>query len=379
MRLTSIITILFFALTYSLVLEAQPYKPQKSRGNAVSTSSGTHSTTHYDSPQYSGTHVVHYDVGQLYHGLAVGSMAPDLSMPDANGRFIRLSSLRGKYVLLHFWASWCPNSQTQVPNYNLIFNKYKKAEFVDGKGFEPYSISIDSEEYHWKKYTNKFGIIWGANVCDFKEYETQALQTYGVNIIPANYLIDPNGYVIGKDLSLADLDRMLESKAVTLYSPDVFSSDERPLYSGTTTTVVTPQPITTYSASAYVQPATTANSSSTRTVYTYSSTDLSSTTTNGTGYAGSAMQFVSDTYGSPEAYYAAGGYAGGNYKVHLGEFETIPADFAYDLRNMGKTEAVKTSDGTYKILIGTFGSDIRRVLAEIRGKGYTNAYVLELK
>ena len=82
--------------------------------------------------------------------IEVGQVAPDISLPNQNKTVLSLSSLRGKMVLVQFWASWDPNSRANNPNLVRLHNKYKEAKFNNAKGFELFTVSLDSETDKWR-------------------------------------------------------------------------------------------------------------------------------------------------------------------------------------------------------------------------------------
>ena len=131
---------------------------------------------------------------------AVGQMAPEINLPDTSGQAIGLSSLRGKVVLIDFWASWCGPCRQENPNVVNLYEKYKD------KGFEIYGVSLDKEEGKWKEAIHQDGIHW-VHVSDLQEWRSAAASLYAVTSIPSTFLIDRDGKIIAKDLrgkALAD-------------------------------------------------------------------------------------------------------------------------------------------------------------------------------
>ena len=122
-----------------------------------------------------------------------GSEAPDISLPDPNGNIVKLSSLRGKYVLLDFWASWCRPCRLENPNLVENFMKYYK------KGFDIYQVSLDRNQNDWVNAINNDKLVW-KQVSDLKYWECVPAKQYGVESIPANFLIDKDGRIIAKNL-----------------------------------------------------------------------------------------------------------------------------------------------------------------------------------
>ncbi|OON69498.1 TlpA disulfide reductase family protein [Hymenobacter sp. CRA2] len=124
---------------------------------------------------------------------AVGALAPDIQLAGADGQLIPLSSLRGKYVMIDFWASWCGPCRQENPNVVRLYNAYKN------KGFEIYGVSLDQDKDKWLKAIRADGLTW-THVSDLKGWQSKAGQAYGVQSIPATVLIDPQGRIIAKNL-----------------------------------------------------------------------------------------------------------------------------------------------------------------------------------
>lgn len=125
--------------------------------------------------------------------IAAGMGAIDFSMKDNNGKMVKLSSFYGKYILLDFWASWCGPCREEHPNLVKAYQNYKS------KGFTILSVSIDTDKASWMKAIAKDKLLW-TQVSDLKGQRGEVYLKYGITSIPANFLIDPNGQVIAKDL-----------------------------------------------------------------------------------------------------------------------------------------------------------------------------------
>jgi peroxiredoxin len=138
--------------------------------------------------------------------VAVGAMAPDFAQPDTNGNLVKLSSFKGKYVLVDFWASWCGPCRHENPNVVKAFNNYK------GKNFTILSVSLDrpGKKDAWLKAIHDDGLAWN-HVSDLKFWDNDAAKLYGIRAIPQNLLLDPDGKIIGKDLFGDDLEKKLGS------------------------------------------------------------------------------------------------------------------------------------------------------------------------
>jgi peroxiredoxin len=136
---------------------------------------------------------------------ARGTIAPDFTQNDVNGVPVKLSSFRGKYVLIDFWASWCGPCREENPNVVRVFNKYKE------KNFTILGVSLDKQsgKADWLAAIKSDGLNW-TQVSDLKFWSNQAATLYYVSSIPANFLIDPSGKIIAKDLRGDDLDNKLK-------------------------------------------------------------------------------------------------------------------------------------------------------------------------
>ncbi|MBC3784426.1 TlpA disulfide reductase family protein [Spirosoma utsteinense] len=136
-------------------------------------------------------------------GVMVGSAAPEITLSDTTGNAVALSSLRGKYVLVDFWASWCGPCRAENPNVVRMYNKYKD------KGFTIYSVSLDKTKTEWQRAIRNDNLPW-THVSDLKFWQSAAAQQYGVQAIPATFLLDKEGKIIAKNLRGEALEQKLE-------------------------------------------------------------------------------------------------------------------------------------------------------------------------
>ncbi|WP_370089710.1 TlpA family protein disulfide reductase [Ekhidna sp.] len=135
--------------------------------------------------------------------LAIGKMAPEIALENPDGEVITLSSLRGKYVLVDFWAAWCGPCRRENPNVVRVYNEY------GGEKFEILGVSLDKTREKWLGAIEQDGLPW-LHVSDLKFWRSQAAQDYQVNAIPATFLIDPDGKIIAKNLRGASLEAKLK-------------------------------------------------------------------------------------------------------------------------------------------------------------------------
>jgi len=133
-------------------------------------------------------------------GLEVGNKAPELAYQSPDGSILTLSSLRGKLVLVDFWASWCLPCRMENPNLVKVYNLYKDKTFSEGKGFEIYSVSLDTKQDNWVEAIRNDRLDWPYHVSDLKGWRSVPAAMYQISSIPSNYLLNADGIILGKNL-----------------------------------------------------------------------------------------------------------------------------------------------------------------------------------
>lgn len=136
---------------------------------------------------------------------AVGEMAPDIDLPDSTGKSMKLSSLRGKVVLLDFWASWCGPCRHENPTVVRAYQNYA------AKGFTVFSVSLDQSKPKWLAAIAKDGLVWPSHVSDLKGWGSAGSALYKVTGIPATFLLDKEGKIVAKNLRGPALEEKLKA------------------------------------------------------------------------------------------------------------------------------------------------------------------------
>ncbi len=131
---------------------------------------------------------------------SVGSRAKDIKLPDAGGSLVPLSSLKGKVVLVDFWASWCGPCRSSMPGLKQVYQKYKN------KGLEIYGVSLDNNRSNWKQAVAEDRTPW-VHVIDT---EGKTAGQWAVSFIPSSFLLDKDGKIMAVNAEAEDLDRLLK-------------------------------------------------------------------------------------------------------------------------------------------------------------------------
>ena len=132
----------------------------------------------------------------------IGKIFPDIELPDTDGKLISLESLRGKYVLVDFWATWCTPCVAEIPNLKKTYREYHE------KGFEIYGISLDQSREAWLNGIANYEMNW-VNVSDLKIFSSPVVKQLVVTYIPNTFLLDPTGVIIAVDLREGELEKIL--------------------------------------------------------------------------------------------------------------------------------------------------------------------------
>ncbi|GAB3920111.1 TlpA disulfide reductase family protein [Mucilaginibacter myungsuensis] len=139
---------------------------------------------------------------ELIKPISVGHKAPDFEIPGLNNKPLKLSDYKGKYVLIDFWASWCAPCRAEMPNVVKQYNKFKS------KGLEVIGVSLDKEKAPWEASVKTMNMTWPQG-SELLEWEGPTSRAYMVQAIPANFLLDPQGNIVAKNLVGTDLEDFL--------------------------------------------------------------------------------------------------------------------------------------------------------------------------
>lgn len=145
-------------------------------------------------------------------GFVNGMVLPNMSAPDSTGKVIELSDYKGSIVLLDFWASWCAPCRKANPKLLAVQQKYEYAQFKKAQRFVVLAVSLDNNKQDWLKAIDKDGTESFIHISELKGWKSKAILDYKINAIPASFLLDENGTIIGKNMTWRDLDLILSKQ-----------------------------------------------------------------------------------------------------------------------------------------------------------------------
>lgn len=191
------------SLIVAITVIALPIFSCKSKKEGQAQTNGTVTETKTDTK--SGVTI------DLVTGLNLGNKAPEFEQTNTKDEIIKLSSFKGKLVLIDFWASWCGPCRLENPSVVNAYNKFHESKFKNANGFEVLSVSLDSNKDAWIRAIEKDKLIWPNHVSDLAGWSNAVAVQYGINSIPSNVLIDGNGIIIGKNLLGEALEKKIQA------------------------------------------------------------------------------------------------------------------------------------------------------------------------
>ena len=141
-----------------------------------------------------------------------GETAPDFTMQMANNASFQFSSLKGQYVLLDFWGSWCGPCLQEAPELKRVYETFHSKNFTDAKGFEIVSVGIEQDKNRWLAAISRMDMNWQYHVSDFQNLDSPTAKQYGIRVIPTKFLINTEGVIIGVNQPIADIEKFLQRK-----------------------------------------------------------------------------------------------------------------------------------------------------------------------
>lgn len=141
-----------------------------------------------------------------------GETIDSLSVPDINGNLISLQSFHGKIVLLHFWASWCGPCRHEAPEVVQLYRDFHGMHYNGAADFEIFSISLDDNRSKWLNAIDNLNFFWENHGSELNGWDNSLTRRFQINSIPATLLLDENGKVIGNNLDIPDIRKILEER-----------------------------------------------------------------------------------------------------------------------------------------------------------------------
>lgn len=158
-----------------------------------------------------------YSIGRYFYkkpDVINGEVAPKIVSTQPNGESFDLSSLKGHYVLLDFWGSWCGPCIQEMPQLKALNAKYLGKKFTDAEGFNIVSVGIEQDRDRWLSAIEQLGIGSWIHVSDFQNLDSPLAKAYGVRVIPTKFLLNTEGVIIGVNQSIEDIEKVLDSKVL---------------------------------------------------------------------------------------------------------------------------------------------------------------------
>jgi thiol-disulfide isomerase/thioredoxin len=159
--------------------------------------------------------VVLYFIGRYLYAqpkFINGEAAPDFKVALRDGTPFQLSQLKGSYVLLDFWGSWCGPCIQEVPALKRLHDGFHNVPFSDAKGFEIVSVGIETDKSRWENAINALQMNWQYHTSDLQNLNSPLAKQFGVRVIPTKFLLNTEGVIIGVNQSAEEIEKFLKSK-----------------------------------------------------------------------------------------------------------------------------------------------------------------------
>ncbi len=158
-----------------------------------------------------------YAIGRYFYkkpNVINGEVAPKIVSTQPNGESFDLSSLKGHYILLDFWGSWCGPCIQEMPQLKALNTKYLGKKFSDAERFNIVSVGIEQDRNRWLSAIEQLGIGGWIHISDFQYLDSPLAKAYGVRVIPTKFLLNTEGVIIGVNPSIQDIEKVLDSKVL---------------------------------------------------------------------------------------------------------------------------------------------------------------------
>jgi len=142
-------------------------------------------------------------------GVTSGTPAPEFAGQLASGDSLRLSDLRGQWVLLDFWGSWCAPCRQSNPQLRRLYDRYHGAKFTKGEDFTILSVGIETSKEAWLAAIEKDGLIWPHHVSDLSRFNDHVAALYGIKEVPTTILVNPDGHILGINMDYDNVNAQL--------------------------------------------------------------------------------------------------------------------------------------------------------------------------